>query len=134
MKLAAIAIFALTLTACSQINETEQKAIIARDVAEKASNKAYGNEARIIELERKQAMLDRDVDSLRELALANSDSTDHLRNTVNNNAKVNNENAVRDMTRRGACGYRDVYPPRRGEDGGWIISERIPCTEKDLKP
>lgn len=54
---------------------------------------------------------------------------------VNNNARVANENAIKEMTRRGACGTRlvrlwsDETPPRQIG----IRNEVIPCTEKDLR-
>lgn len=51
-----------------------------------------------------------------------------LRKTVNFNAGVNNDNAVREMTRRGACGQQWVQ--FGNGTYGWQNRE---CTKDDLK-
>lgn len=47
---------------------------------------------------------------------------------ISDNAKAANENAVADMTRRGACGTELITHPN-----GAIENRKIPCTLDDLK-
>lgn len=58
-------------------------------------------------------------------ALSNDVGT--VNNAINNNAKIANRNAARDMTRRGACGIDYI----RLEDGSYRQINKT-CTEKDL--
>ena len=50
---------------------------------------------------------------------------------IANNAAVANENAVKEMTRRGGCGYEPGY---RDPNSGMLIAPRVKeCTVDDLK-
>ena len=55
-------------------------------------------------------------------------AVDEVSSRVSNNARVANENAVKDMTAAGACGKETVY----FKDGGLAIRNKE-CTVKDLK-
>lgn len=70
-------------------------------------------------------------------AKAISDSfeyTESIAQQVSGNAQAANENALKDMTRRGACGYRTVRR-KEGEPltNPIISAEPIPCTLQDLQ-
>lgn len=78
--------------------------------------------AKIADLERKVAHLEGDIAAL-ELA------HDKLIGTVNKNAEVNNSNAIKDMTRRGACGTDLVQTAP-----GVFYNQPRKCTKADLAP
>ena len=104
----------------------------AADIADEAVD-ASGFEARIAELETRLEEAETDINGVRDLGLENASNAESLATTVSGNARISNENALRDMTRRGACGYRQFNPPKPVEGGGFILSEPIPCTEADLR-
>ena len=93
-------------------------------------------QARVSALENRNAQLEADVSAVRAVANAGVADINSLRGTVNNNADVSNRNAIRDMTRRGACGTeaRPIYdnsdPPRRV---GTTYANKE-CTLADLTP
>lgn len=105
---------------------------IGRDEAmDIADNVSVDNDAallaRIEELEER-------VDAIDAEAKTTAAVTDAVAEQVSANAKIANENALRDMTRRGACGYRTVRPqPTPGVVTPVVISEPIPCTAEDLR-
>lgn len=91
---------------------------------------------RVERLEAQNDELEAQLDTVRTVTLSNADRTDGLSKTLNANAQVANENAVKEMTRRGACGTRLV--PLYANDGSdrqvGVRNEVIPCTLADLKP
>lgn len=72
--------------------------------------------------------LERELGSAKETAGLAVAAVSAVSDRVSNNAKVANENAVKDMTRNGACGQETIYL----ENGGWTVRNRE-CTTKDLK-
>ena len=99
-------------------------------------------ETRIIELERKVQDLESKAQEIKtkaesaesmaytagDLASSTYNAHESLRKVVNKNADIENQQAIRDMTDRGACGRENVYYP----DGGWSVRNK-PCTMKDLR-
>lgn len=81
---------------------------------------------RIAKLEQENADMKRDLKSTNAyLGFVGKQQGETLK-LVSSNAKIANENAVRDMTRRGACGY-DYDPATR------IYTART-CKHSDLSP
>jgi len=78
-------------------------------------------DAKIADLERKVNMLETKLDIV-------DGERESLRKTVNNNADIANDNAIRAMTSRGACGTERVDYP----DGSWSFRNRQ-CTKADLR-
>lgn len=78
-------------------------------------------ELRLIEMERKLEFAEGDIKSAFE-------AQDRLRKVVNTNADIENRQAVREMTARGACGTETIQYP----NGGWSVRNKE-CTLKDLK-
>lgn len=56
-----------------------------------------------------------------------------LETQVNQNAAAANANAVKEMTRRGACGRKPVYTYNAQGEVMSITSQNIPCTLADLR-
>lgn len=79
-------------------------------------------------LEKRVTDMEEQISSLRSLVLSLDDAHEGLRKVVNQNARASNEDAVRDMTRRGACGTEQEWLP----SGGYIIRNRQ-CTLADLR-
>lgn len=86
-------------------------------------------DARLSELEWRVEDLESQLATARQADLDNAASTAGLRNLLNRNADAANENSVRAMTARGACGQRLVQVAE-----GIIRNENIPCTVDDLRP
>lgn len=86
-------------------------------------------ETRNEDLKTRVLALERELLSAKETANIAVSAVSAVSDRVSNNAKVANENAVRDMTRRGACGTKLVQ-----DAPGVYRSENIPCTAKDLEP
>jgi len=99
-----------------------------------AINRVNALESRVSDLNAKLE----EMRALNHLLASRVESTDRfnerLSDQVVKNANVANSNAVRDMTRRGACGVRWVQNPNPGYGQPVVRSENIPCTEKDLAP
>lgn len=121
-----IVALALGLTACDSQPVTRAEA----QEAERQSAQNYVQmQGRIDDLEMKVDDLERQLRTVRSVAIATSDAHDSLVKTFNGNVKKDNDQAVREMTAAGACGTRLVTLPN---NGGWY-NERIPCTVKDLR-
>lgn len=97
--------------------------------------------SRVDALESRVADLDAKLEEMRalnHLLARRVETTDRVNSSlseqVSKNANVANANAVRDMTRRGACGMRWVQNNNPQNGGPRVYSENIPCTEKDLAP
>ncbi len=78
-------------------------------------------ETRVAELERKAAFQEAYAEAI-------SKDLDSVSGQVSRNAKVANDNALRDMTNAGACGRERVDYP----DGSWTLRNRE-CTLKDMR-
>lgn len=123
-----LAVIALMLTGCDPyVRESEAQAIAEQH----ATTQSQMLSIRIAELEREVDALQEQLNTTRNVALGTSRVVDEVADQVSNNAKVANQNAVNDMTARGACGY---YPAWRDPVTGTFYGPRpIPCTEADLK-
>lgn len=86
-------------------------------------------ETRSEDLKTRIIALEHEITSTKETANIAVSAVDAVSDQVRNNAKVANENAVKDMTRNGACGRETIYL----DNGGWTIRNKE-CTVKDLKP
>ena len=85
-------------------------------------------EARSHDLEARLATLEESLKGTQETIGMTAAAVDEVSSRVSNNARVANENAVKDMTAAGACGKETVY----FKDGGLAIRNKE-CTVKDLK-
>lgn len=79
-------------------------------------------ETRIIALERDIKFAQGDL----ERAAAKQDT---IVKTFNHNVAIENKEAVKRMTARGACGQETFYP-----EGGGVVMRNKQCTLKDLEP
>ena len=104
----------------------------AADIADDSVD-ASGLEGRIADLEGRVQELENETGRVRESVELTRDIAASTADQVSHNARVANENALKEMTRRGACGYRTVRPePTPGAVTPVIISQPIPCTMDDL--
>ena len=113
----------LALAGCDGVKDD-----YARPVAEDAQRRSLdtGTEVALLkqklrDMEDRQSIMGNYIDAV-------SEGQESLRKTVNHNAVVNNDNAVRDMTRRGACGREWVQFDNGA--AGWQNKE---CRKSDLK-
>lgn len=86
-------------------------------------------ELRLLNLEARVSDLEAELAEARRISQENDNAIGAIARQVANNADIANDNAVRDMTRRGACGQRLVQVAE-----GVIRNENIPCTRADLAP
>ena len=113
----------------------DQAAVTRGDVKRMLNEQAIMHSAvvtpemqRIAELEQKVRALEGD-NAANTKAISNLyDQISRTLKLLNSNADVANENAAKDMTRRGACGTERVAYP----DGSWTVRNRT-CTVKDLE-
>ncbi len=122
----------LALAGCSDQNKLWRESEI-HDIAEDASADAVaGLESRIAELEQRTEAQGEYIDAVSRGTTAALNSGLSLSKQIEQNAAVANENAVKDMTRRAACGRR---PKTYYNDDGSVRYyglENIPCTINDL--
>lgn len=85
-------------------------------------------ESDIAELRALVRSIKEDAEKDRAFLVDTYNSQESIRRTFNHNAQVSNENSVKDMTRRGACGQ--VW--QQSTDGQWFQANK-PCTVADLK-
>lgn len=85
-------------------------------------------ETRNEDLKTRILALEQELSSTKETANIAVSAVSAVSDRVSDNAKVANDNAVRDMTRRGACGQETFYL----DGGGWTTRNKE-CTLKDLK-
>ncbi|SES19723.1 hypothetical protein [Sphingobium sp. YR768] len=83
---------------------------------------------RVDGLENKIAKMEREQLQDRQFSVDTFNALGSLRKTFNKNVGIENEEAVRDMTRRGACGAEWT----QATDGQWFQTNKI-CTVSDLK-
>ena len=118
----------VALAGCDSAPQMHSRSDI-RDIASEAS--AADNAellSRIEALELRANETEKALAGVRDLGIENADNANALAELVSKNAKVSNDNAVADMTRRAACGTETV----RLASGG-IQNRVIPCTVKDLR-
>lgn len=121
------------LAGCSDLPQARTESEI-REIARTVGRDDIAKlQLKIVELEGEIRKLRADnefQDKYIDLALDGAEAT---AKQVSENARIANENTVKDMTARGACGTRPVY---RYADNGQLTSitnEKIPCTLKDLR-
>lgn len=120
---------ALAVAGCDrQTWSRDEIADIAADAQDGGSEPDAATNARIDDLENQIAELERQIAGVRALGLENAGNTDRLREVVNGNADISNQEKLAEMTRRGACGTEVT----RLENGGFM-NRQIPCTLDDLK-
>lgn len=91
---------------------------------------------RVDDLEAQVSDLEGQLADTRKAGIETAVRAHNLGVTVNSNARIANENALREMTRRGACGT-EVVPIYASDGSGrqvGIQNNVIPCTLKDLRP
>lgn len=123
----------LLLAGCSDQNKLWRESEI-HDIAEDAAVDSTAELAsRVAELEDQVERQQKYIDTVSGAATAALNANMSVAKQVDENARVANENALREMNRRGACGYRSV---NRYNEAGQIIAivnEKIPCTMNDLQ-
>lgn len=116
---------ALALSGCDRPSEAQQLTAIDAHTAKSGSDLALRQTA---DLTARVNELERQMESLKAVVAENVAAHESLRKTFNSNVQKDNNEAVRDMTRRGVCGTERV----NYQDGGWAFRNRE-CTLKDLK-
>lgn len=111
------------LAGCDQMSDK-----YARQVAEDSQRRAMDAQAEVEQMKVKLTDMSERQTTLYNYVHAVDEGQTALRKTVNGNADINNENAVREMTRRGACGREWVQYENGGY--GWMNNT---CTKDDLK-
>lgn len=128
-----IAAIMLLLSACDDMPSARSKSEI-REIAAQAPRQDIAIlQSQIVELKGEIAQLKSDNEFQAKWINRAVNGSAELERHVNANAKVANENALKDMTRRGACGTRreSIW----NEDGSFAGSQtvKIECTLNDLK-
>lgn len=126
------ALICLLLAGCSDQKQLWRESEI-QDIAEDAaqdSNAALM--ARIDSLEEKVALLEGETTVAKVTAQVTAKAHDSLVETFNSNVKKDNDEAVREMTQRGACGTRPRYTYAPDGTLSSVVNEKIPCTLNDL--
>lgn len=100
----------------------------AEEIAQAHSAPDGYSRARIAELEQEVAALKSKQDATERHLDTVEEAQSKLLQTFNHNVRVDNDNAVRAMTRRGACGKETIVD----EYGSTIIRNKE-CTLKDLR-
>lgn len=88
---------------------------------------------RIGQLERRVDAQGKYIDAISDGTTAALNRSINLSEQIDNNAKIANENAVKEMNRRGACGSRPRYNYAPAGTISSIVNEKILCTLKDLQ-
>lgn len=116
------------LSACDPVIRKSEAESIAEDHADAAAaplrSQIEETDSRVDELEGR-------IEELEGRIGITSASVSSLRETVNHNARLDNEEAVREMTRKGQCGYEAVTL----ETGGTVYrpsNARSPICENNL--
>lgn len=121
------------LSGCEDIPRARSERAI-RDIAADVAAERDGPLIREIEdLELRLSTMESENLLLRKRVAGTADLADAVADQVAHNAKVNNDNALKEMTRRGACGTKTVHPePVPGVITPVVRLENIPCTKADL--
>ena len=109
---------AALLSACQPVTH-DQAEQIADDVA---ADHVAVVEARVDDLEAKVADLENQISGVRRLALATSNNTIGLTQTVNANVEIDRKRILAQATRDGRCGTQLI------QHAGWIENRTTPCT------
>lgn len=110
-----------TIWAWSNHEKLKQERTERIDAVQVAYSDVSKMDLRIADLERKIKFTEGDL-------ARTAKAHDNLVDTFNNNVRIENEEAIKRMTARGACGTETVYP----ETGGVVIRNRQ-CTKADLR-
>lgn len=113
------------VSGCKQQIQRDEVEQIAERHSDVALTEALNEIAR---LERKLEAIEPRIVYLESIEKINSKAIDGVSAQVSNNAKVANDNALKDMTAAGACGKDRVDFP----DGSWTVRNRQ-CTLKDMR-
>lgn len=128
-----ILVAALLLTGCEKRQWSHDEiADIAKDAAPDYSARLDQMQSEIDELKQRIEDEHAYTAKVHNLAEATSDYARTTSDTVRRNAEVANDNALQDMTRNGACGYRTVRRPAPN-GSSYTLSEPIQCTRADLR-
>lgn len=111
------------LSGCDNAKDT-----YARSVAEDAQRRAIDAGTDLATIKQRLKEMDERDDRLSSYIGAVDKSGESLRKTVNHNAQVNNDNAVKDMTADGSCGREWVQ-----FGNGTMGWQNRRCTSADLK-
>jgi outer membrane murein-binding lipoprotein Lpp len=127
MKRLAILSFAL-LAGCDDMPRARTEAEIT-EISQRASrSRIIELEAQIINLESRLAIVEGEARVAKVTAEVTANAHDSLVKTFNSNVNKDNEDAVKDMTRRGACGRQWLQ-----DDNGNYFQTNKACTMADLK-
>jgi len=121
-------LLALMLAGLSSCQQPSERVTATDATARDALSKANRQEHRIVDLERKVASLEFQVEEVRNFALSNYNAHESLRKTFNSNADAENKARVARLTASGYCGKEQV----NYSDGSWSMRNKE-CTLKDLK-
>jgi len=126
------ALICLLLTGCDDIPGLKSKTEI-REIAQTAPrNDVAALQTRLAALEYKVAELEGETTVAKVTAQVTAEAHDSLVKTFNSNVQKDNDEAVRNMTRRGACGTRPKYTYNAEGQLSSVVNENIPCTIDDL--
>lgn len=126
-------LFLLALTGCDDIPGPKSKTEIRQIAKTVPRDDITALQIRLANLEHKLAKLEGDTTTAKITAQVTAEAHDSLVKTFNSNVQKDNDEAVRDMTQRGACGYRPRYTYNANGDLSSIVNEKIPCTLADLR-
>lgn len=113
-------VFLFLVAACSDPPRMRTNAEMQDIAADEAEDQIAPLRYRIDELERRLNEIENDQK-------ATASQTEAIADQVSHNAKVANDNALKDMTRLGACGKEW----RQNDFGQWFQANKK-CTEKDF--
>lgn len=116
------------LTGCNDPPQARTEADIRRIAAEENLADVQRLQSQVDALRAKSEDLEKQIAGVRNLAILTSEGHESLVKTFNGNVDRNNAAAVRDMTRRGACGTEAVNYPNGG-----VVYRNKDCTLKDLR-
>lgn len=116
---------AAALVGCGKPTEAQQLTAIDAHTAKSGSDLAL---RQISDLTGRVNELERQIDGLKEVVAQNAAAHESLRKTFNGNVQKDNDEAVKDMTRRGVCGTERV----NYNDGSYVMRNKE-CTLKDLR-
>lgn len=127
------AIICLLLTGCDDFPRARSESEI-REIARTVGRDDIARlQMKIVDLETEIRDLKADNEWQDKWISKTLDGAADLEKRVNKNASISNQNAVKEMTRRGACGRRPRYSYDAEGNLSSIVTENTPCTINDLK-
>ncbi len=118
----------LLLAGCDDMPQARTEAEI-REISKTAARDDIAMlQARMADLENRLELVEGEAKVAKVTAEVTASAHDSLVNTFNSNVRKDNEDAVRDMTRRGACGREWL----QDENGNYFQTNKA-CTMADLK-